>query len=95
MENIKSFEEFHRVDEAKNVKGDKDWKQLISALKQAVDAAENLGIKAQEDEIEGTDRGDYFMGSEGNEVSSYLMQIYAGLSTGDRKDDSQNDEIFK
>ena len=84
--NIKEWQEKHIINEV-NVTS--EVKKLYSILNQAIKQATKVGKLAT------PDNADSFDGQEGQEVGMMLEQIYAAMSTGNPKDKSYNDEIFK
>jgi len=75
-----------------NENSDSELAKLEQLLSAAVKQAERYGKQvAMEQE---TDTGDPNP-TGGNDITQYLYQIYAGAMTGNRKDASENDAIFK
>lgn len=90
MENIKTFEEYHSINEA-NMK-DKYFTKIIKNLDEAIKTAEEMWKREMTD---ATMDDDYWHGDEGATVMGKLHELWAAFSTGNRNDKSENDEIFK
>jgi hypothetical protein len=88
--NIKEWQDKHvnRINEIHSASGSKEYNKLVKLLQAAVKQAEMVGKDAQKNR-------DEYEGSEGADVSVFLEEIWAGFSTGNHKDKSENDEIFK
>jgi len=90
-ENYKRFfkeslnEELSEADPTSN---NRELKKLEKLLKAASKQAEIVGVDSWS-------FPDNYSGTEALDIASQLKAIWAGLSTGDMNDESQNDEIFK
>jgi hypothetical protein len=74
--------------EALPASGTPQFNQLVKLLLAAGKQAEIVGKDAQKNPS-------YYEGSEWNDVSMLLEEIWNGFSTGKRNDSSNRDEIFK
>lgn len=81
---IKKFEDYRKLNEANS----DFYLELKIQLERAASIAEKIGIDAQ-------DNPENYEGWEGNKISELLNKVYAGFMTGNKKDISRNDEIFK
>ncbi len=77
-----------QLNESLNESFKKTHSDLLSTLDKAVDLAKKSFVESKKEGAKTT-------GTEGKDVANKLQAIYAALSTGDPKDDSENDEIFK
>ena len=74
--------------EALPASGTPQFNQLVKLLLAAGKQAEIVGKDSQKNPS-------YYEGSEWNDVSMLLEEIWNGFSTGKRNDSSNRDEIFK
>lgn len=81
---IKKYKDYDTVNERQ----ERYFNQLKIDLEQAIKTAERMGEDAK------MNPGNY-EGWEGMEIDQLLNDIYAAYMTGNRKDKSHNDEIFK
>ena len=84
------YEAPNSIKEIHNPRSNQLFNKLVATLQTAVKQAEICGKDAKKNR----DSGDW-EGSEGNDLSLLLEEIYAAFMTGNHKDKSYNDEIFK
>jgi hypothetical protein len=68
--------------------GSEEFNKLVKILQTAIQQAAQVGLDAKENP-------DNYEGSEGNDIHYFLQQIYNAFSTGNPKDNTYADEIFK
>lgn len=64
-----------------------EYRKFLSALNSLIKLSEVVGKQSENDEL--------WSGSEGNEISNALTYIWNGFATGNHRDKSAQDEIFK
>jgi hypothetical protein len=83
-------EELQKVmSEVHQASGSPEFNKLVKLLQAAVLQAEKVARDAVRN------NPDAYEGTEGNDVSMLLEEIWNGFSTGKRTDSSTRDEIFK
>lgn len=94
MKYLETYSEFNSINESKDLSRKKKrlMKLLTSRLENCVDIAEQLGDLAnkQFDDVIFT-----FDGTEGQDISILLRDIYNAFMTGDREDTEFEDQEFK
>lgn len=84
------FDAPKHIKEIHNPKSNPLFNKLVVTLQTAVKQAEVCGKDADKNRDSGA-----WEGSEGNDLAILLEEIYAAFMTGNHKNKSYNDEIFK